>query len=172
MSHKREWFQNYQEFDEPDGVRIGDGTILPVIGYGNISILAYNGVEWIYRYTENVCYVPSLQVNLFSGISAMDKGLKLVADKSGCKLIRNGETIVRGIRQNRMFKLQIKVTSSVKDAQCCLAVSQRLSLKIWHKRLGHQNIGHVKRFLREMNISYEDFDNFFCEACVVSGSVG
>lgn len=76
MSHKKEWFENYQEFDEPDGVRIGDGTILPVIGYGNIRILAYSGVEWIYRYMENVCYVPNLQVNLFSGITAMDKGLQ------------------------------------------------------------------------------------------------
>lgn len=33
--------------------------------------------------------------------------------------------------------------------------------------LGHQNIGYVKKFLRNMNISYENEDNFFCEACVM-----
>ncbi len=167
MSHNKEWFKNYKEFDEPDGVRIGDGKILPVVGYGNISILAYNGTEWKPRYMENVCYVPSLQVNLFSGISAMDKGLQLVADKNGCQLIRESETIVHGIRQDRMFKLQIKVSSSVGDTHCYLAASQRLSLKVWHERLGHQNVGYVKSFLRQMNISFDNVDNFFCEACVI-----
>lgn len=66
-----------------------------------------------------------------------------------------------------MFKLQMKVTSSDKDVECFLATNQRLSLKIWHERLSHQNIGYVKRFLRKMNISYEDVNNFFCEACVM-----
>lgn len=167
MSHNKEWFQNFKEFDEPDGVRIGDGSILPVVGCGNISIMAFNGKTWIHRFMENVCYVPDLHVNLFSGITAMDKGLELIADKDGCQLIRDGETIVSGVRQNRMFKLQIKVSRNEDEAQCFLAANQRLSLKVWHERLSHQNIGYVKQFLNNMNVKYENSDNFFCEACIM-----
>lgn len=167
LSYNFEWFENFQYFEKPETVRIGSGTLLPVLGFGNITILAFNGVEWITRSMKNVCYVPDLRVNLFSGITAMDKGLTLEANSKECKLIRSGETIVCGIRENRMFKLQIKVSSSGGSGQCCVAINQRLSLRIWHERLSHQNIDYVKRFLKNMNIGYDGATEFFCEGCVM-----
>lgn len=42
---------------------------------------------------------------------------------------------------------------------------KRMSLKLWHERMGHQNVAHVKKFLRDSIIDFED-EAFVCEACV------
>lgn len=39
-------------------------------------------------------------------------------------------------------------------------------LKLWHERLGHQNINRVKEVLKKLNINYSNQKDFFCESCV------
>lgn len=40
------------------------------------------------------------------------------------------------------------------------------TLKVWHERLGHQNVAHVKGLLRHRNIDYVDQD-FNCDGCAM-----
>lgn len=57
MSHNREWFVEYQQFEEELPVRIGNGKYIYAKCYGIIDILAYdamaqNGTRGIWR----MCY--------------------------------------------------------------------------------------------------------------------
>lgn len=39
------------------------------------------------------------------------------------------------------------------------------SLPVWHERLAHQNVAHVKRFSNVRNIPYTN-EQFQCEPCI------
>lgn len=55
-------------------------------------------------------------------------------------------------------------SSEVDGASANVAI-KKISLRAWHERIGHQNVAHVKRFLRSNDIDFVDED-FACEACV------
>lgn len=41
----------------------------------------------------------------------------------------------------------------------------------WHKRLGHQNMKHVRDVLKKFNITATDDKNDFCEGCLLGSSI-
>lgn len=168
MTNRREWFIDYKKFDQPVQVRIGNGSVILAIGKGNINILAYNKVDWIEKHLSDVLHVPDIQLNLFSSNCALDKGLKLISDHQTCELVKDGHTVVVGERESRLFKLKFKVIcgDTSKNVTVQAAVKQS-SLRIWHERLGHQNVAQVRKFLKNSGIVYADEADFFCENCVI-----
>lgn len=77
----------------------------------------------------------------------------------------NGDVVAVGERQVRLYKMLFKVfVSSEENASAHTAVKKE-SLRKWHERLCHQNVVHVKHFLRNNNIDYID-EQFVCEACI------
>lgn len=71
-----------------------------------------------------------------------------------------------GERQVRLYKMLFKalLVSSEEKLTAHTAVKKE-SLRIWHERLCHQNVAHVKRFLRDKKIDFID-GKFACEACI------
>lgn len=170
MSHNLKWFTNFRKSSKPISVRVGNGDIIFGEGFGDIEIVAYNGVSWIERRMENVLYVPQIKLNLFSAGTALDKGLQQQSDMNECKFLMQGRIVAVGVRRNRLFEMLFKVKSadsSVKHPEVQVhAADSQISLKLWHAKLAHQNIQHVKQFLKSVGISVNSSETFFCDACV------
>lgn len=165
MSNKFEWFTEYEKYSSPKMIRVGNGELIPAYGKGNIHILAYDGRRWIRRHLSDVLYVPAIHLNLFSMSRILEKGFTLTSDESKCEFKSNGNIVAVGERQVRLYKMFFKfLVSSEGDASAHTALKKE-SLKKWHERLCHQNVAHVKHFLRNNNIDYID-EQFVCEACI------
>jgi hypothetical protein len=164
MSHRREWFENFTEASS--SITVGNGSKIMAEGTGDINILAFNGAEWIRKHIANVLYVPGIHMNLFSSGKVMDRGHRLQSNKEHCEILKDDNIVAVGVRQNGLFQMLFKVIqpTGVDVAVVNMAV-KRVSLRSWHERLGHQNIAHVRKFLRSNGIDFVDED-FACEACV------
>lgn len=117
MSHHREWFEDFKEASVQ--VTIGNGVKIMARGKGDISILAYNGDDWIRKRMVDVLYVPELHINLFSSGKVMDHGYKLKSDNKRCELLKNGNIVAVGVRQKRLFQMMFKIdeTSRIEIAR-------------------------------------------------------
>lgn len=162
MSHRSEWFVNMTEIST--AVTIGDGRRIMAKGRGDVNILAFDGVNWIPKRIADVLYVPDLHLNLFSSGRAMDRGHRLASTNSRCELLRDGFCVAVGVRRNGLFQMLFR-TVWVNEHSANVA-TKSLSLRVWHERLGHQNVKYVKKFLTENDIEYVN-DDFTCEACVL-----
>ncbi|KAF2895016.1 hypothetical protein ILUMI_11158 [Ignelater luminosus] len=47
MSNQKEWFENYYEFDKPTEIKIGNGPVINAHGKGKISLIAFDGQDYI-----------------------------------------------------------------------------------------------------------------------------
>lgn len=159
MSFQRESFSYYQKLNPPKKVIIGDGTQLDAEGQGTIELLAYNGNKWIKTTISNVLYVPKLTINLFSARSVMDKGHDLHINSTECKILKNGMVVAVGVRKNKLYMMRFTQGEHA-------AVCKEVCLIEWHKRLGHQNLQHVRNILNKNNIMYEDSQIESCEDCI------
>lgn len=195
MSYRKDWFAEYIEFDEDLPVRIGNGSFIVAKGHGTIDIMAYNNEQWCKKHLVDVLYVPEIHLNLFSQGKALDKEMTMTSNKEKCEFQRDGKIVLVGVRESNLFKLMFNVVAERKSfsvsketivdgnsenrrwvesfdsrhKSCNLTggnASQKVSLLTWHERLGHQNIGYVKQFLRSFNIDFDGKRDFFCEACM------
>lgn len=164
MSYKREWFVEYERFHEPFPVRIGNGKTILAYGKGCINILSLVNEKWCEKHLEDVLYVPDIHVNLFSVITALDRGLKMEADNRTAKFTKMGEIVGMAFREKGLFRMMFKVITN--GIAASLATKQLTSLKTWHERLGHQNVFHVKQHLKDAGINFSDQGEFFCEGCI------
>lgn len=111
-------------------------------------------------------YVPEIHLNLFSSGKAMDRGHQLRSDNKQCELLRNGAIVAVGIRRQKLFQMLFKVVEPTLDDEAIASIAvNKISLRVWHERLGHQNIAHVKKILQSRDIDFINED-FQCEACV------
>lgn len=167
MSPARERFVNYQKLLSPIQVRVGNGTLIPALGKGEIDIVSYNGEAWQRNYLAGVLYVPGLKYNLFSLSSALDKGLQLVSDDKKCELKKNGNTVAVGARYENLYRMAFKpyVQANEVSAQARTQSERTDSLKQWHERLAHQNTTQVKNILKQWGIEVKSEQDWFCEGC-------
>lgn len=75
MTKEKHVLVNFQEFDKPENVALGDGPVVKALGSGSVR------VDMLFRATESkkavlyyVLYVPKLTCNLFSVRAAVAKG--------------------------------------------------------------------------------------------------
>lgn len=187
MTSHKDLFINYKKLEEPIFVIIGDATEMESIGVGDINMEAYNGEEWTKIVLKDVLHVPSMPFNLFSVISLLDKGYVQVADSSKSTFYdKENETAVMASREGDLFRMlfrqeksvsyanirnhhkseksvsQINESSQEKSENCMVATS----LKVWHKRLAHQNARQVKETLERNNIKFvDDWNDHVCIGC-------
>ena len=57
----------------------------------------------------NVLYVPDIVYNLFSISAALDKEQVYRAEKNACILTKDNQTVIIGMRKDRLYKLFIRV---------------------------------------------------------------
>lgn len=88
---------------------VGDETTIVAKRKGNISILAYNGHEWIRKIMTNVLYVPEIHANLVSSGKIMDRGPQQRSDNKRCKFLKDGHVVAVGARKEKLFLMMFKV---------------------------------------------------------------
>lgn len=164
MCHRREWFTSFVEMTSY--VTIGDGKRITAFGRGEIALMAFDENKWVRRRMVNVLYVPEIHLNLFSSGAAMDRGYELQSDNKRCKLLKDGNVFAVGVRREKLFQMLFKIEEPLEiDGAIANVAIKKTSIRAWHERLGHQNVAHVKKFLRNNNVDFVDED-FACEACV------
>lgn len=160
MCHERSSFSNFSDTSAQRKVRIGDGSMLDVLGTGTISVQAWNGQMWIDTTINNVLFVPNLKVNLFSAAKCMDKGFHMNSDKNYYHIL-DKDNKIKAIakRSGKLYTLIFRNDSQVES--CNIA-----DISDWHIRFAHQNFPHVKSFLDNRNIKYTT-KNTFCNECLL-----
>lgn len=152
------WLSNIRSLNVPILVEIGDSTKLEGIAFGDVELNAYDNEKWYPIVLRDVLYVPDLKFNLFSVTTVLDKGYtqKATAENS---MIMEGKTIVlMAERIGGLFKMIFR-----QKEEYSLTV---VGLKLWHERLAHQNIRHVKDILMRNNIKYIDDWKDVCQGCI------
>ena len=88
----------------------------------------------------------------------------LNVQKNNCEFTRDGKVQTIGYRKNRLFEIhmQVLIPSSI---MANVASGKSNSLQLWHHRLGHQNLDHVKSIHRKNNISIDNDVSDVCEGC-------
>lgn len=163
MSKQRHWFINYKILDEPIEVLIGNGEYMRAIGRGDIDALFYDGNDWHKTTMHDVLHTPKLALNLFSSTRAYDRGHRSECDKEKFKLFDGDKLVAVGVRRGNMYQMLMKVIEPNEKSMVNFA-TQNSSLRIWHERLGHQNLAHVRKILKSNNIDFKD-ENFDCDGC-------
>ncbi|GKD24235.1 retrovirus-related pol polyprotein from transposon TNT 1-94, partial [Tanacetum coccineum] len=85
---------------------------------------------------ENVDHVDNLGFNLLSISQICDKKFKVLFSETKSKILKDGITIGRGIRNNDLYVM--KIGRSPRDKPCLTTIDDNSSL--WHRRLGHANM--------------------------------
>lgn len=168
MTGRREWLKNFQEFQTPVSVKLGNAVKISAHGRGHINVLAFTGIKWERKYLENVLYVPKLVYNLFSMGSTLDKQMNFKSDKRECRFIKGRKTIAIGERKDKLYEMKLQVIESEN------AFSTRTDkdiphgtisdLQLWHERLAHQNFKRIKEILSKRGVMIKE-NSSFCEAC-------
>ena len=67
MTKERHVLTNFQEYEEPENVALGDGRVVKVLGYGRVQMnMLFPGIEAKKAVLYDVLNVPKLACNLFS----------------------------------------------------------------------------------------------------------
>lgn len=147
MSRRRDWFCDYENFETPVMIRVGNGDETPAYGKRNIEVEMFVDGCQIPGMIYDVLYVPRLKRNLFSVKVAAKKGIDFSLRDHGQRfvLMRNEETVATGSENGDLYKLNMRVvfpkevyTVDKSDADC--------TLQLWHERLCHQDKRHVTVF--------------------------
>ena len=142
-------------------VEIGDGTRLPVIGEGNLTIdcLVFH----------HVLVVPTLSANLLSTKCIPDHMHWRLTNRLATLYLADGTAVIRAKVKNGLY-----YTKASRPLASALLSSPADSVRFWHDRLGHLNVRDVRRLattgrLGEENrnmASEHEYTSFVCEHCI------
>lgn len=166
MCKERSWFVNFTVLENGPDVTLANGDVMRATGKGDINILSFDGNKWIKKTMKGVLHSPKLFANLFSSTKAMDNGHEFHSNKVRCELLDEGCTVLVGVRDGSLYRMLIKVIkpSHTNDKSFANLAVKESSLRVWHERLGHQHLAHVRRFLNSNEIKFAD-ENFDCDGC-------
>lgn len=162
MCNDRDIFRKYSVFDKVKEVTVANGDVIFAEGRGEVDVLAFDGISWNKKFLKDVMFVPELKSSLFSITRALDKGYHLQSDAHMCKLVSENTPIAVGVRDGNVFRMLFKEAPQTAH----YAGNITGDLKDWHEKLGHQNLGHVRDFLKRNNICFKD-SNFTCAVRLV-----
>ena len=158
MTSNLHWMTNIKSLRETTLVKIGDSTELKAVSTGDVNLSAYDGEKWYPITLRQVLFVPNLSFNLFSLTTVLDKGYTQQADAKISKILENGKTVLIAERSGGLFRMKV-----CQEQECSLTA---VSIKVWHERLAHQNVGYIKDILKRNNITYiDDWNGYVCEGC-------
>ena len=165
-TYKKEFLHNYKQINKT--VNWGKASTINVEGQGDLYI-KYKDSN-IKAIIKDVLYIPELGINLLS-INKLQDTLVIFYNNKVI-LYKNNKVLTKGIKINRLFKLQIqmKINYNIIDNKDSILLSNTKNpLRIWHKRLGHINIVPLIAFLRSNNISYnkDNIIDFKANSCII-----
>ncbi|GJS41666.1 retrovirus-related pol polyprotein from transposon TNT 1-94 [Tanacetum coccineum] len=159
MIPHRSWFTTYESFNGGN-VYMGNHSICPVIGKGNIQVKMHDGVV---RTITGVRHVPDLKRNLISLSTLEANGCKYSGEGGVMKIFKGALVLMKAIQSGGLYVLQGTVvygTAGVATSKASLDDS-----KLWHYRLGHMGEKGMK-YLAKKGLIKVSCNLEFCEHCV------
>jgi hypothetical protein len=135
MCKEKEIFMELQD-SSILSVTLADGKEVPVKGIGKLKLKTVDEYgNYVDLNMTRVLFVPDLESNLMSVSKLVSSNVALNFDRSGCKLMLNGNIIGVVDRFGDLFKLRLA------QNRACVAKSGHLfnCQHIWHRRLGHRD---------------------------------
>ena len=166
MTKEKHVLTNFQEFEEPENVALGDGRVVKALGYGRVQMnMLFPGTEAKKAVLYDVLYVPKLTCNLFSVQAAVAKGNAVEFGPNDCCIWdENGTLRGKGSLADKLYQLDCQV---VTIGHASVASSRS---NLWHQRLGHVHESRLKKCVQNEFVQGIDIEKMtelsFCEGCL------
>ena len=170
MTNDKDLFQEYNAYDSPEHVSLGDGRTVEAFGSGIIPIYMLLDNSRKQKSTfYDVLYVPKLTTNLFSVRAASKKGKIIKFDIDSCKIYDQSNNLcATGKMLGKLYQLNCQSVEST------LVSINGGKMDLWHQRLGHLNEKQLETMSNQKDISdiqlHKDESLSFCESCAESKS--
>ena len=107
-------FVNYEQFDHPENVALGDGRVVQALGSGDVHVnMLLSGNKLKRAVLSSVLYVPKLTSNLFSVRAAAEKGNVIKFRGNKCWISdASGKLRGTGSLVNKLYKLDCEEVTS------------------------------------------------------------
>jgi hypothetical protein len=147
-------------------IRVANDEKAEVEAIGELQLEISNGFT---LYLHDVLYVPSMRRNLISVSCLDDDGFDCLFDKKQCLITFNDRIVGHALSHDKLYLLSIKdfinVISSENNVNVSSSKNKRkridgVSLKLWHRRLGHISRGRIERLVKESILPPLEFSDF------------
>ena len=166
MTKEKHVLTNFQEFEEPENVALGDGRVVKALGHGRVQMnMLFPGTEAKKAVLYDVLYVPKLTCNLFSVRAAVAKGNAVEFGPNDCCIWdENGSLRGKGSLADKLYQLDCQVVTT---GHASVASSRS---DLWHQRLGHVHESRLKKCVQNEFVQGIDIEKMtelsFCEGCL------
>ena len=163
MTKEKHVLINFQEFEDPENVALGDGRVVKALGSGRVQMnMLFPGTE---AKKAVLLYVTKLTCNLFSVRAAVAKGNAVEFGPNKCCIWdENGKLRGKGSLTDKLYQLDCQVVSSG-----YASVAQSRS-DLWHQCLGHVHESRLKKCVQNECVQGFDIERItelsFCEGCL------
>ena len=136
---------------------LADGSVLDVVGMGDVRILLPNGAVWL---LEKVRNIPDLKRNLISVGQLDDEGHAILFVGGTWKVTKGVRVLARRKKTGTLYMI-----SSPRDTIAIADASTDTSL--WHHRLGHMSEKRMNMLLSKGKLpELKSIDFDMCESCI------
>lgn len=163
MTSNRKWFDEFEAFDEPEPIVIGNGKQIAAYGQGKINFSSAGFSGWL----ESVLWVPKLTENLFSVNQALVQGCQVNFGMHEVGFLKGGKLTLRGEKNSQgVFELKLRPTRSQMETAMI-----GVPLKEWHQRFSHSSVTSVQELIRKgalVGLSVDESKKTDrCKSCVL-----
>jgi hypothetical protein len=148
-------------------MRVGNGSKVDVIAVGTLPLHLPAGLVM----NLNNCYlVPALSMNIISGSCLLQDGYSFKSENNGCSIYMDNIFYGHAPLVNGLFLLNLDRSDTHIhniDAKGC-KVNDDSTTYLWHCRLGHIGVKHMKKLHADgllVSLDYESFET--CEPCLM-----
>ena len=169
MTSQLNYLTNYQTFDKPERVGLGDGRVVKALGVGNMQLkMLFKVSDPKQAVLYDVLYVPKLACNLFSVRAAASKGNTVRFEQSKCWIRhKTGRLEGMGSLVGNLYQLDCE---PVTEEQASSACEQKSDINLWRQRLGHPSEQRLSDIVRKELVTGIKLPNVskisFCQSCV------
>lgn len=152
---------SYFNLSKPNGILVGNGSMIPIRGYGNTSLTKTNPP----LHLKNVLHAPNLIKNLISVRKfTNDNMVSVEFDPFGfsVKDLQTGSKLLRCESTGELYPFTTKNRAISSSAPSAFTI---ISPSIWHSRLGHPGDAILSTLRQNNFISCNKARNLFCSSC-------
>lgn len=167
MTPFKQWLTNFEWFEHPVKIYLGNGGPVEAYGYGS------------YRFTKDtqpgeldkVLWVPKLKLNLLSVSSAMEQGWTVLFNENTVHFRNKDDLRLHGNKYGKgLFHMLLKPNDEELDSSNDAALVS-LSLNEWHQRFGHCGLNTIRDMWRKdtvKNLSVKPSTDYLqCTDCIM-----
>ena len=154
LTKEKHVLTNFQEFEEPENVALGDGRVVKALGSGRVHMnMLIPGIEAKKAVLYDVLYVPKLTCNQLSVRAAVAKGNAVeFCPNDCCTWDENGKLRGKGSLADKLYQLDCQVVTT---GYASVASSRS---DLWHQRLGHVHESRLKKCVQNKLVQGIDIE--------------